>query len=118
MDPLGLPLEEFDAIGAYRTTDRGQTLDLSGALDVPGTDSETPFEGTRALGELLRSDPRVPECVTRNVFRYLAGREEEVGDHRSICAARDAFRAGSNSLLGLITTIVTSDSFRFAKEPS
>ena len=33
MDPLGLTLENFDAIGKYRSTDQGQPIDVSGDLD-------------------------------------------------------------------------------------
>ena len=33
MDPIGLGLENFDAIGAYRSTDVGQPIDASGDLD-------------------------------------------------------------------------------------
>ena len=33
MDPLGLALENFDAVGAWRTEDNGERVDTSGQLD-------------------------------------------------------------------------------------
>ena len=36
LDPIGLGLENFDGIGAYRTQDAGQTIDASGDARRPG----------------------------------------------------------------------------------
>src|SRR6185436_17114724 len=48
MDPLGLGLEHFDAIGAYREKDNGSVIDATS--DVDGV----PFDGARELGAILR----------------------------------------------------------------
>src|SRR5262249_23133577 len=45
-DPVGLGLEHFDAIGAYRDTDNGLAIDDSGKLD------QTPFQGLAGLGAI------------------------------------------------------------------
>ena len=41
MDPLGLSLENFDAIGQWRTTDSGRAIDASGVL-LDGTKVDGP----------------------------------------------------------------------------
>ena len=46
MDPLGLPLETFDAIGRYRTTDHGLPIDPSGDFDGQ------PVADARGLGQV------------------------------------------------------------------
>jgi hypothetical protein len=48
MDPLGLSLENFDAIGQWRTTDSGHAIDPSGVL-LDGTKVNGPRELRRAL---------------------------------------------------------------------
>jgi hypothetical protein len=77
MDPIGLGLENFDAVGRYRTTENGVTIDASGELDG------VPFTGPEGLGAALRDHPRLADCLTRSVYRYAFGRlevaEEEPG---------------------------------------
>ncbi len=48
MDPLGLSLENFDAIGQWRTTDAGHPIDASGVL-LDGTKVDGPRELRQAL---------------------------------------------------------------------
>jgi hypothetical protein len=58
MDPIGLALENFDAIGAWRTQDSGFPLDTSGEL-VDGTKVSTPVNLRQALlkyeGSIVRN---------------------------------------------------------------
>lgn len=69
MDPLGFGLENYDAIGAYRTLDGELPVDASGELP----DGET-FVGAIELGELLAQDPKFVECVTKKFMTYALGR--------------------------------------------
>ena len=48
MDPLGFSLENFDAIGQWRTTDAGHAIDASGVL-LDGTKVDGPRELRQAL---------------------------------------------------------------------
>ena len=48
MDPLGLSLENFDAIGQWRTTDAGKPIDASGVL-LDGTKVDGPASLRQAL---------------------------------------------------------------------
>jgi hypothetical protein len=53
MDPLGFALENFDAVGAWRTRDAGAPIDASGQL----TDG-TPVDGVVTLRQGLLKRPR------------------------------------------------------------
>ena len=70
MDPIGFALENFDAIGRWRTVDDGATIDPSGTL----------FNGARvsgpvALREMLTSRPDVfTGVMTERLLTYALGK--------------------------------------------
>jgi hypothetical protein len=108
MDPIGLSLENFDAIGAWRTEDEGNPIDSSGLL-VDGT----PMNGVADLRQaLLRYSDQFARNVTERLMTYGLGRGVEYYDMpavRSIVrdARRDNYRFSS-----LIVGIVKSDVFQ------
>jgi hypothetical protein len=69
IDPVGLGLENFDAIGAYRTVDSGVQVDASGNYVGKGA-----FNGAVELARLVAQDPRFPSCVTKQFLTYGVGR--------------------------------------------
>ena len=93
MDPLGFALENFDAIGRWRTTDAGTPIDASGVL-VDGTT----FEGPAGLREVLLDRPeQFAGTVAERMLTYALGRGLEHYDMpalRTIVreAARDDYR--------------------------
>jgi hypothetical protein len=70
MDPLGFALENFDAVGAWRTRESGVPLDASGVLA-----DGTKVDGVIALRHALeaRSDVFV-RTVTEKLMIYALGR--------------------------------------------
>ena len=70
MDPIGLALENFDAVGAWRTRDSGFVVDPSGQL-VDGTKIDGPIDLRHAL--LNRSDAYVTN-FTSKLLTYALGR--------------------------------------------
>jgi hypothetical protein len=76
MDPLGLALENFDAVGAWRTDDNGQRVDASGQL----TDGTT-IDGVMGLREALLKRPDVlATTTTEKLLTYALGRGLEPED--------------------------------------
>jgi hypothetical protein len=106
MDPLGLPLENFDAIGAYRETDGGLALDLSGDLDGVA------FNGPAELGQLLSQNEKVASCLVRNFYRYATGVLEATGQEPAIEQLTTQFEAQGKDMRKLIVDLVASDGFR------
>jgi hypothetical protein len=108
MDPLGLALEHFDALGRYREKDQGHALDTRGDLDG------TSFNGAVELSKLLREDPRTAECLVRQAFRYTLGHVEDSGEEPQIAALVAAFEGSGHDLVALFRSLSTSDAFRYA----
>jgi len=108
MDPLGLALEHFDAVGRFREKDKGHSLDTRGELDGAG------FTGAVELSKLLREDPRTAECLVRQAFRYALGHIEDGGEEPQIAALVAAFEKSGHDLPELFRSLSTSDAFRYA----
>ena len=88
IDPLGFALEQFDAIGAWRTRDEsGQPVDAR-ATTLDGTT----FEGLTGLRARLLEEPeQFPRTVTEKLFAYALGRRLEYYDRPAVrTIVRDA----------------------------
>src|SRR5262249_37942110 len=80
IDPLGFALENFDAIGRWRTADAGAAVDSSGVLP-----DGTPIDGPAGLRSMLLSRPE--EFVTvfaERMLVYALGRRVEYYDFPAI----------------------------------
>ena len=111
MDPLGLALENFDAVGAYRTRDSGIRIDASGEL----TDG-TKIDGVVALRAALLKRPEVlVGTMTEKLLTYALGRSVEPEDMPAVRAivrtsARENYRFSS-----LVHGIVKSVPFQMRR---
>jgi hypothetical protein len=109
MDPIGLGLENFDAIGHQRDHyDNGDAIDTNGEL--PGG---IKFNGPVELANILADDPRFDRCVTQKMLTYALGRGMEQ-EGELVDQTRDAFLGAGGTLRALIETIVLGDDFRKA----
>ena len=105
MDPLGFPLENFDAIGKYRTTDNGLPVDPSGSFDgVAVADAN-------ALGVAASQSVTVAQCLVRKYYAYAVGHEERQVDGSALNTLATAFKASGFRMRDLILAIVTNDAF-------
>ena len=115
MDPLGFALENFDAVGAWRTRDAGLPIDASAIL----ADGTTSFEGPAGLRRvLLGRSAQFVETLTEKLLTYALGRGIEHYDRPAIraivrAAAEDDYRWSS-----LILGIVESTPFRMRRSES
>jgi hypothetical protein len=112
MDPIGLALENFDAIGAWRTTENGLPIDAS--AEIAGV----PVDGARALGALVREDDQFGDCMARRMYRHATGHLEEPGELGVVRRLGRDFREGGHRVKALATAIVLSEGFRGAAAPS
>ena len=109
MDYIGFGFEHYDAIGQFRATENGQSIDASGELT--GTDVDGWFNGAPELADLLLDSKQVKSCVSRQWMTYALGREL---DDRDGCSMSEAYSAmhQPNNLRELLLSIVMSNSFR------
>ncbi len=111
MDPIGLALEHFDGIGAYRETDQGLTIDATGDLDG------APFDGLRGLAEVLKANPDLGACLARSLFRYATGHLEGEGEEPVIQSLSAALSADGYRVQSLLGDLIQSAGFRFVGAP-
>jgi hypothetical protein len=111
MDPLGLALENFDAVGAWRIHDNGFAVDPTGQL-YDGTKVNGPVSLRQAL--VSRSDMFVRN-FTEKLLTYALGRGTEYYDMPVIRAiANDAAR-NNNRFSSIVLGIVKSVPFQMRR---
>jgi mono/diheme cytochrome c family protein len=108
MDPLGFSLENFDAIGSWRTIDGGEPIDASGQLA-----DGTKVVGPSALLQVLTARPeQFVRTMTQMLLTYALGRGTEYYDMPVVRAiARDAAK-DNNRFSALVLGIVKSAPFQ------
>jgi hypothetical protein len=80
MDPLGFSLENYDAVGRWRTTEDALPIDASGGLP-----DGTKFDGITGLQKALLSRPDVfASTFTEKLITYALGRGVEFYDGPAI----------------------------------
>lgn len=115
MDPIGFSLENFDAIGVWRTKDSGFPIDATGSL-VDGTKVDGPASLRSAL--VAHSDAFI-RTFTEKLLTYALGRGLEPFDIPTVRAIdREAARDG-NRVSAIILSIVRSTPFQMRRaEPT
>ena len=115
MDPPGFALEQFDAVGKYRTRSEANTaIDASGVLP-----DGTAFEGAAGLRAALMQRPHLfVTTLTEKLMTYGLGRGVEHYDAPAIRAiAREAGQTG-HRFSSLVLGIVRSAPFQMRRSPS
>jgi hypothetical protein len=110
IDPLGLALEHFDAIGRYRA-------DYGGGLSIDAVGSLTTgekFDGLVSMAQVLAQDPRVKACAAQQLFTYGLGRT--VGPSGPYLEKLVAdWQGAAPTFRNLIKSLVRNDAFRFRR---
>jgi len=104
MDPLGFALENFDAVGAFRSKDRwaGISIDASGKL-VDGTPVTSPSDVRKAIE---KHPDQFVQTVTEKMMMYALGRSLHYYDMPAVRKiVRDSSRDGrrfSSIVMGIV----------------
>jgi len=114
MDPLGFSLENFDAIGRWRTMDGEAPINATGVL-LDGTKVDGPAALRRAL--IARKEQFV-RTVTGKLLTYAVGREMEHADAPAIRAIVRAAAADDYRWSSTILAIVKSPPFQMRRSRS
>ena len=104
-DPLGYPLEAFDASGAFRETENGEKIDLSGAL------AGKKFATTNEYASVVANDPATASCVVNRVYAYALGRPVGSDDKAVVDAVKDDFASNGYQYVHLLRSVATSETF-------
>ena len=107
LDPLGLPFEHYDGTGAWRDTDRGMALDVTGAHGRA-------FRSTasRSWRSCSPTCPETRACYATQWLRFANGRLSGDTDSAYIDWLMSGFTPDAK-LIDLVPAIAQSDSFRY-----
>lgn len=106
IDPPGLIFESFDSVGRFRDSLDGATLDTSGEID--GVSIATAAD----LANFLANDPRLTQCMVRQLYRFAQGRLETVGEEGELERLHARFASGGFRFRKLLKALALSDGFR------
>jgi hypothetical protein len=108
LDPLGLALENMDAIGQWRVREPGAVVDATGRMP-----DGTVVTGVVELREAIASHPdRFATVVTEKLMTYALGRGLEYFDMPRVRAIVEAAAAEDYAFSAIVHGIATSDAFR------
>jgi hypothetical protein len=109
MDPLGLALENFSAVGTWRTEEKGTAIDASGQL-ISGES----FNDVRELKRILRENRASDfyRCLTQKMLIFATGRGLEYTDEHTVDLIVARLEAGDGRFKELIEGIVLSAPFQ------
>jgi len=108
-EPIGLALENFDAVGSWRTEDEGSPIDASGVL-VDGTH----VDGVASLRDALehRYADQFVRVVAEKLLTYALGRGVEYGDMPMVRSIVRESAADRYQFSSLVMSIVRSAPFQ------
>jgi hypothetical protein len=109
MDPIGLALENFNALGMWRERERGQEIDPSGRL-ITGES----FKDIRELKHILVTNHRVDfyRCFTEKLLTYATGRGLEYYDVETVDKIVRDLEQNNGKFSVLLNGIIASAPFQ------
>ena len=109
MDPLGLALENFNALGLWREKERDQEIDASAKLL-----SGESFQDVRALKKILKKDHREDfyRCLTEKLLTYALGRGLEYYDVQTVDQIVERLGREEGRFSALLMGIIESAPFQ------
>lgn len=108
MDPIGFSMENYNAVGQWRTED-----DLGFPIDNSGVFPDGRiFHGVGELSQILKADPAVPLCFTQQLFTYALGRAPTPEDSCTLDTLNAHFRDSDYRIKQLVKELVLSEPFR------
>lgn len=111
IDGVGFGFGHYDAVGAYRTHERG--LVVNAASELKGTlDADGKFEGAVELAERLSQSKQAQACVAQQLLRYSLGLSKTELNACALSSTVQRFSASGLKFRELLLGYVTSAAFR------
>jgi hypothetical protein len=114
MDPLGLALENFNALGIFRESRPGREIDASGQLL-----SGESFTSPRELKHILVTDRKRDfyRCLTEKMLTYAVGRGLDYYDVHTVDAIVEHIEREDGRAAALLAGIIESAPFQKTRAP-
>lgn len=112
LNPPGFALENFDAIGQFRETDNGQTVDATGTYTFE--DGTTiGFDGAQELSQELANARDFHVCQTERLVEYFAGQVPGAGLAPLVQKLGTESVSDQTTLIEIIARMMSSRALRF-----
>lgn len=114
MDPLGLSLENFDALGAWRDMEKDLPIDATGQL-ITGES----FQDFRDLRKIIATERREDfyRCMSEKLLIYALGRGTDYYDEYTLDLLVERLMAHGGKFDELVSGIVESPPFQRQRRP-
>jgi hypothetical protein len=109
INPYGFPFENYDSLGAWRTTDNNQTVDATSTVILDG--GQVPVQNALELIEALAASPSVHECYVRHWQEFAHGRLYAPEDQGLVIRLADGSRQENVPIHEVIVGLVKSQPF-------
>jgi Protein of unknown function (DUF1592)/Protein of unknown function (DUF1588)/Protein of unknown function (DUF1587)/Protein of unknown function (DUF1585)/Protein of unknown function (DUF1595)/Planctomycete cytochrome C len=115
LDPPGLALENFNAMGMFRDKERGQTIETGGQL-ITGE----PFDNVRELKHILATQHSGDfyHCLTEKLLTYALGRGLEYYDVQTVDQIVDQLQKNDGKFSALLMGVIESAPFQKSRSPA
>ena len=114
MDPIGLPFENYDPLGRWRTHEGELPIDASGELKFT-RDANGPVESGIALVHRLARSEEVRACYATQWFRYAHGRDVSFDDACHLHDLMGAFEKSGWNIKALLVALTQTEAFRYRR---
>jgi hypothetical protein len=111
IDPIGLPFENFDAIGRFRTQENGVEIETYGEI------SGVEYDDITGLYPTLRETPRLTMCMVRQLFMHAVGRLPGAEEDEVLDALEADFASENYDFIQLMRSIALTHGFRATSGP-
>jgi mono/diheme cytochrome c family protein len=111
LDPIGLAMENFDAVGVWRDKEAGKPIDATGELPG-GVRFDGPVELKRVM---LGKGEQFVQNLSEKMLTYATGRGTEPFDRPTIQKITQSVEDDQYRMQSLIEAVVLSDAFRKAR---
>jgi hypothetical protein len=117
LDPIGFGLEHFGPRGEQRSAEPGaEECAIAGAGALDGQAFSGPSGLSALLSDATPAGQELAQCMVRQSFRFVFGREDNDADQSAIRDLDRRFHAAEKNLPALFLAIVTRPEFGFRKE--
>jgi hypothetical protein len=110
INPFGFPFENYDATGAYRTTDNGFPVNAAASPLIGGT--ATPVQNALELVDALVESPDVHKCYASHWLEFMYGRHTtDLDEPFATRIGVESQGTAELSIKNLIKTVASSRAF-------
>lgn len=116
INPLGFSLEQFDAVGRFRTTDKNKPIDTTSDFPVDQSGKTVRFTGPRDVAEFAAASPEAHRAFIRQLFHHIVKQPPEAFGPSVLEDLRTSFTHANFNVQSLLAEIVNVSALRDSAE--